>query len=91
MWAKCSARSIRPEKRIDLVVSLLELTPEANEDRQIDQDYFTILESTFPILNFVRPVDIARIVEVALTVQVPLGTILPRNSMIASSPRWREK
>lgn len=65
-------RSIRPEKRIDLVVSLLELTPDIEEDRTgLDQDYFTILGIDIPHIEiFVRPGrDIARIVEVASMVQ----------------------
>jgi HPr kinase/phosphorylase len=65
-------RSIRPEKRIDLVVSLLELTPEVQEDRTgLDQDYFTILGIDVPHIEiYVRPGrDIARIVEVASMVQ----------------------
>ncbi|HCR30020.1 MAG TPA: HPr(Ser) kinase/phosphatase [Opitutae bacterium] len=65
-------RSIRPEKRIDLVVSLMELTPDANEDRTgLDQDYFTILGIDVPHIEiYVRPGrDIARIVEVASMVQ----------------------
>ena len=54
------------------MVSLLELTPEANEDRTgLDQDYFTILGIDVPHIEiFVRPGrDIARIVEVASMVQ----------------------
>ena len=65
-------RSIRPEKRIDLVVSLLELTPEVQEDRTgLDQDYFTILGIDVPHIEiYVRPGrDIARIVEVASMVR----------------------
>ncbi len=65
-------RSVRLDKRIDLVVSLLELTADSDEDRTgLDQDYFTILGIDVPHIEiFVRPGrDIARIVEVASMVQ----------------------
>ena len=65
-------RSVRLDKRIDLVVSLLELTPDMQEDRTgLDQDYFNILGIDVPHIEiFVRPGrDIARIVEVASMVQ----------------------
>ena len=65
-------RSVRLEKRVDLVVSLLELAPDSQEDRTgLDQDYFNILGIDVPHIEiFVRPGrDIARIVEVASMVQ----------------------
>lgn len=65
-------RSVRLDKRIDLVISLLELEPDSVEDRTgLDQEYFTILGIDVPHIElFVRPGrDIARIVEVASMVQ----------------------
>ncbi|MDE0767509.1 MAG: HPr(Ser) kinase/phosphatase [Opitutaceae bacterium] len=65
-------RSVRLDKRIDLVVSLLELAPDSEEDRTgLDQDHFNILGIDVPHIEiFVRPGrDIARIVEVASMVQ----------------------
>lgn len=65
-------RSVRLEKRIDLVVSLKELTPEIEEDRTgLEQSYFNILGIDVPHIEiFVRPGrDIARLVEVSAMVQ----------------------
>jgi len=65
-------RSVRIEKRIDLVVSLREITPNAEEDRTgLEQGYFEILGIPVPHIEiFVRPGrDIARLVEVAAMVQ----------------------
>ncbi|TVR52555.1 MAG: HPr(Ser) kinase/phosphatase [Puniceicoccaceae bacterium] len=65
-------RSVRLEKRIDLVVSLLEMVPGANEDRTgLEQNFYEILGIQVPHIEiFVRPGrDLARLVEVAALVQ----------------------
>jgi HPr kinase/phosphorylase len=65
-------RSVRVEKRIDLVISLMELTPESNEERTgLEQGLYTILGMRVPHIEiYVRPGrDIARLVEVAALVQ----------------------
>ena len=65
-------RSVRLEKRIDLVVSLREMTPNAEEDRTgLEQAYFEILGIQVPHIEiFVKPGrDIARLVEVSAMVQ----------------------
>jgi HPr kinase/phosphorylase len=65
-------KSIRPEMRIDLVVSLREWTPDAIEERTgLEENYYDILGIKVPHIEFyVRPGrDIARLVEVAALVQ----------------------
>ena len=65
-------KSIRMEKRIDLVVSLREWSPDVIEERTgQDENYYNILGVKLPHIEFyVRPGrDIARLVEVAALVQ----------------------
>ena len=65
-------RSVRLEKRIDLVVTLLSDEPLSGEDRTgLEQSYYTILGLEVPHIElYVRPGrDIARLVEVASMVQ----------------------
>ena len=65
-------KSIRLEKRIDLVVSLRTWTPEVIEERTgLEENYYDILGVKVPHIEFyVRPGrDIARLVEVAALVQ----------------------
>ncbi len=65
-------RSVRREKRIDMVVSLREFTSETDEDRTgLEQGTFDILRMRLPHIElFVRPGrDMARLVEVAALVQ----------------------
>ena len=65
-------RSVRLEKRIDLVVSLIEANSSVEEDRTgLEQSYYPILGISIPHIElFVRPGrDIARLVEVAAMVQ----------------------
>ncbi|HTB81996.1 MAG TPA: HPr(Ser) kinase/phosphatase [Opitutaceae bacterium] len=65
-------KSIRLEKRIDLVVSLREWTPEATEERTgLEENFYNILGLKIPHIEiFVRPGrDIARLVEVAALTQ----------------------
>jgi HPr kinase/phosphorylase len=65
-------KSIRLEKRIDLVVSLREWSPEVVEERTgLEDNYYDILGVRVPHIEFyVRPGrDIARLVEVAALVQ----------------------
>ena len=65
-------RSIRVEKRIDLVVSLFEWTPDAVEERTgLEEYYYEILGLRIPhIIIYVRPGrDMARLVEVAALTQ----------------------
>jgi HPr kinase/phosphorylase len=65
-------RSVRREKRIDMVVSLRELTAETDEDRTgLEQGSFEILGMKLPHIElYVRPGrDMARLVEVAALVQ----------------------
>ena len=65
-------KSVRLEKRIDMVVSLREWTPDAAEDRTgLEENYYEILGIKLPHIElFVRPGrDIARLVEVAAMVQ----------------------
>ncbi len=65
-------KSIRLEKRIDLVVSLREWSPEVIEERTgLEENYYDILGVKVPHIEFyVRPGrDIARLVEVAAMVQ----------------------
>jgi HPr kinase/phosphorylase len=65
-------RSVRLDKRIDLVISLVEANSEQDEDRTgLETSYYTILGIDVPHIElFVRPGrDIARLVEVASMVQ----------------------
>src|SRR5471032_1428994 len=65
-------KSIRLEKRIDLVVSLQEWTPEVVEERTgLEQNFYEVLGMKLPHIElFVRPGrDIARLVEVAALTQ----------------------
>ena len=65
-------KSIRLEKRIDLVVSLREWSPDVIEERTgLEENYYEILGIKVPHIEFyVRPGrDIARLVEVAALVQ----------------------
>jgi HPr kinase/phosphorylase len=65
-------RSVRREKRIDMVISLKELTADTDEDRTgLEQSTFEILGMQLPHIElFVRPGrDMARLVEVAALVQ----------------------
>jgi HPr kinase/phosphorylase len=65
-------KSVRPEKRIDLVVSMHEWTPDAVEERTgLEENFYDILDIRIPHVElFVRPGrDIARLVEVAALVQ----------------------
>ncbi|MFZ5493896.1 MAG: HPr(Ser) kinase/phosphatase [Verrucomicrobiota bacterium] len=65
-------KSIRLEKRIDLVVSLREWSPDAIEERTgLEENYYNILGVKVPHIEFyVRPGrDIARLIEVAALVQ----------------------
>jgi len=65
-------KSIRLEKRIDLVVSLREWSPEVVEERTgLEENFYDILGVKVPHIEFyVRPGrDIARLVEVAAMVQ----------------------
>ena len=65
-------KSVRLEKRIDMVVSLREWTPDAVEERTgLEEYYYEILGIKVPHIElFVRPGrDIARLVEVAAMVQ----------------------
>jgi HPr kinase/phosphorylase len=65
-------KSVRLEKRIDLVVSLREWTPDANEERSgLEQHFYEILTMRIPHIElYVRPGrDMARLVEVAALTQ----------------------
>lgn len=65
-------RSLRLEKRIDLIVTLEEWTPECEEERTgLEENFYEILGIRVPhIVLFVRPGrDIARLIEVACLVQ----------------------
>ncbi|HTL66108.1 MAG TPA: HPr(Ser) kinase/phosphatase [Lacunisphaera sp.] len=65
-------KSIRLEKRVDLVVSLREWSPDVVEERTgLEENYYNILGVKLPHIEFyVRPGrDIARLVEVAAMVQ----------------------
>ncbi len=65
-------KSVRLEKRIDMVVSLREWTPDAVKERTgLEENYYEILGIKLPHIElFVRPGrDIARLVEVATMVQ----------------------
>ena len=65
-------RSVRSEKRLDLVVSLREWTPDVIEERTgLEENFYEILGQRLPLIEFyVRPGrDIARLIEVAALVQ----------------------
>lgn len=65
-------KNVRPEKRIDLVVSLHEWTPDVIEERTgLEEKHYEILGIPMPEVDlYVRPGrDIARLVEVAALVQ----------------------
>ena len=65
-------RSVRLEKRIDMVVSLQEWTPDVVEERTgLEENTFEILGKDVPLIElYVRPGrDVARIVEVASLTQ----------------------
>jgi HPr kinase/phosphorylase len=65
-------KSVRPEKRIDLVVSLHEWTPDVIEERTgLEENFYDILGIRVPHVElYVRPGrDMARLVEVAALVQ----------------------
>ncbi len=65
-------KSVRPEKRIDLVVSLYEWTPDAVEERTgLEENFYEILDLKVPhMILYVRPGrDMARLVEVAALTQ----------------------
>ncbi|MDX2187550.1 MAG: HPr(Ser) kinase/phosphatase [Opitutaceae bacterium] len=65
-------KSIRMEKRIDLVVSLIEWTPEVIEERTgLEENFYEILKMRIPhVILYVRPGrDMARLVEVAALTQ----------------------
>lgn len=65
-------RSVRSEKRLDLVVSLREWTPDVIEERTgLEENFYEILGQRVPLIEFyVRPGrDIARLIEVAALVQ----------------------
>lgn len=65
-------KSIRVEKRIDMVVSLVEWTPEVIEERTgLEENFYEILGQKVPhIVLYVRPGrDMARLVEVAALTQ----------------------
>ncbi len=65
-------KSVRVEKRIDMVVSLIEWTPEVVEERTgLEESYYEILGMKVPhMVLYVRPGrDMARLVEVAALTQ----------------------
>lgn len=65
-------KSIRLEKRLDLVISLREWSPEATEERTgLEENFYEVLGLRLPHIEiFVRPGrDIARLVEVAALTQ----------------------
>jgi len=65
-------RSVRPEKRVDMVVSMYEWTPDAVEERTgLEENYYEILGQKVPhITLYVRPGrDMARLIEVAALTQ----------------------
>lgn len=65
-------KSVRREKRIDLVVTLREWTPEVIEERTgLEEHYYTVLNMKVPHIElYVRPGrDMARLVEVAALTQ----------------------
>ncbi len=65
-------KSIRMEKRIDMVVTLVEWTPEVVEERTgLEENFYDILNMKVPhVILYVRPGrDMARLVEVAALTQ----------------------
>jgi HPr kinase/phosphorylase len=61
-------KCVRREKRVDMVISLKEWTPEVVEERTgLEENYYTVLGKRMPLIElYVRPGrDIARLVEVA--------------------------
>lgn len=65
-------RSVRPETRLDMVVTLKDWTPEVDEERTgLEEGFYEILGIRVPHIEIhVRPGrDIARLVEVAALVQ----------------------
>jgi len=65
-------KSVRHQKRIDLVIALQDWTPDVQEERTgLEQAYYTILGMKIPYIElYVRPGrDIARLVEIAALVQ----------------------
>jgi len=67
-------RSVRLEKRVDLVVTLCDWTPDAEEEEErtgLEEVYFNILGQQIPhIILYVRPGrDMARLIEVAALTQ----------------------
>jgi HPr kinase/phosphorylase len=69
-------KSIRLEKRIDLVISLCEWTPEVVEERTgLEESYYEVLGKKVPHIElYVRPGrDIARLVEVCALTQALKG------------------
>ncbi len=65
-------KNVRVDKRIDLVVSLHEWTPDVTEERTgLEENFYNILDIPVPHVDlYVRPGrDIARIVEVAALIQ----------------------
>lgn len=65
-------KSVRVEKRIDLVVSLFEWTPDVIEERTgLEENFYEILDLKVPhVILYVRPGrDMARLVEVAALTQ----------------------
>ncbi len=65
-------KNVRPDKRVDLVVSLHEWTPDVVEERTgLEENHYNILGLKVPEVDlYVRPGrDIARLVEVAALVQ----------------------
>ena len=65
-------KSVRPEKRIDLVISLQEWTPDVIEERTgLEENFYEMLGLKVPHIElFVRPGrDMARLVEVAALTQ----------------------
>jgi len=65
-------KNVRAEKRIDMVISLHNWTPDAIEERTgLEENFYPILNQKIPMVElYVRPGrDIARLVEVAALVQ----------------------
>ena len=65
-------RAVRAEKRLDLVVSMLEWTPDAVEERTgLEDNYYELLGQKIPhVTLYVRPGrDMARLIEVAALTQ----------------------
>jgi len=65
-------RNVRLEKRIDLIISFEEWTPDVEEDRTgLEENFYAIMGVQVPMISiYVRPGrDLARLVEVAAMVQ----------------------